>query len=78
MEKNEIHAWLEEENGRQIVHVKADGDGMTLLEMTANVAADLIKSDAGDKDVIERRKEYYVSLIENAVKDTEKEDEHGE
>ena len=78
MEKNEIHAWLEEENGRQVVHVKADGDGMTLLEMTTNIAADLIKSNTDNKEVVERRKEYYISLIEDAVKDTGKEDKHGE
>ena len=78
MEKNEIYAWLEEENGRQVVHVKADGDGMTLLEMTTNIAADLIKSNTDNKEVVERRKEYYISLIEDAVKDTGKEDKHGE
>lgn len=78
MEKNEIRVWLEEENGRQVVHVKADGDGQTLLEMTANIAADLIKSNTDDKEVIERRKGYYISLIEDVVKDTGKEDKHGE
>lgn len=78
MDKNVIHAELEEENGRQVIHVKADGDGQTLLEMTANIAADLIKSNTNDKEVIERRKEYYIGLIEDAVKSTGKEDEHGE
>ena len=67
MEKNVIHAELEEEDGCPVVHVMADGDGMTLLEMTANIAADLIKSNMGDKDVIERRKKYYIGLIEDAV-----------
>lgn len=76
MEKNVIHAELEEENGSEVVHVTADGDGQTLLEMTASIAADLIKSNTDDKELIERRKEYYIYLIEDAVKDAE--EQHGE
>ena len=56
MVKAVIHVELTEENGKQTVSVKADGDGLDLLDMTAQIAADIIAMGADDKDLIERRK----------------------
>lgn len=43
MVKAVIHVELTEENGKQTVSVKADGNGLDLLDMTAQIAATLLR-----------------------------------
>jgi len=68
MVKAVIHAELMEENGKHTVSVKADGYGLDLLDMTAQIAADIIVMGAEDKDLIERRKQYFFLATENDLK----------
>ena len=73
MVKAVIHAELMEENGKQTISVKADGDGLDLLDMTAQIAADIIATGAdGDKDLIERRKQYFFMATGNDLKNESK------
>lgn len=68
MVKAVIHVELTEENGKQTVSVKADGNGLDLLDMTAQIAEDIIAMGADDKDLIERRKQYFFLATENDLK----------
>lgn len=68
MVKAVIHVELTEENGKRTVSVKADGNGLDLLDMTAQIAADIIAMGEDDKDLIERRKQYFFLATENDLK----------
>lgn len=68
MVKAVIHVELTEENGKRTVSVKTDGYGLDLLDMTAQIAADIIAMGTDDKDLIERRKQYFFLATENDLK----------